>query len=208
MIINNSKYPISDKNYIQIETIKKQIVIGHISENEKNNFAKWTNRLNGNYTKTAPFTINKKGNVYKHFDPIYCSNILGNNDLDKKSIVILLENDGWLIKDFEKNKYINWIGYIYNKPEEIVEKKWRNYFYWAPYTNEQFNSTLELVNKLCEDFYIPKVAISHNTKIDDLDNFSGILYKSNLEKHFTDLSPAWDFEMFKYKLENNEKKFN
>ncbi len=205
MFINNSKYCLTEKNYIKTEVVKKQVVIGHISGSQKSNFIKWSHRLNGAYTKTAAFSISKTGKIYQHFDPVYSSNILGNNDLDYKSIVILLENDGWLIKDSEKNTYINWVGDIYNKPEEVVEKKWRNYFYWAPYTQEQFNSTLKLVNKLCEDFNIPKVATPHNTKMDDLDKFSGVLYKSNLEKYFTDLNPCWNFIEFKNKLETNEK---
>lgn len=208
MIIDENKYKLSVKNYIETETIKRQIIIGHTGVGQESLAHKWANRLNGKYTKTAAFTIDKLGNIYKHFDPLYCSNILGNVEQDKKSIVILLENEGWLVKDSEKNSYINWVGHIYNKPEDIFEKKWRNYSYWAPYTKEQFESTLKLVDKLCDEFYIPKIAVPHNTKIDILDTFSGVLYKSNIEKHYTDLSPAWKFEEFKYKLENNEKELN
>ena len=204
MKIDKKTYTLPDKNYINVETIKKQIVIGHTSSNKMRHYDKWTNRLNGNYKKTAAFTIDTNGKIYNHFDPIYFSEILGKMELDKKSIVILLENEGWLHKDAEKNEFINWVGYIYNKPEEVIERRWRNYSYWAPYSDEQFLSAVKLVNQLCEEFYIPKFAIPHNTKIEDLDNFNGILYKSNIEKHYTDLSPAWNCEKFKYKLEQNE----
>jgi hypothetical protein len=60
---------------------------------------------------------------------------------------------------------------------------------------------LKLVNKLCDEFFIPKIAIPHNTKMENAETFEGILYRSNLEKHYTDLSPAWKCEAFKYKLE-------
>lgn len=205
MKIDEKRYILPEDNYIKAPTIKKQIIIGHTSTSKMRHFDKWTNRMNGNYKKTAPYTIDNNGNVFNHFEPIYFSEIFGNLELDKKSIVILLENEGWLVKDAEKNRFINWIGHIYNKPELVVEKRWRGYLNWAPYSNEQFISTLKLVNKLCEEFYIPKIAIPHNTKIEDLDNFNGVLYRSNIEKNYTDLSPAWNCEEFKYKLENNEK---
>ncbi len=114
----------------------------------------------------------------------------------------MLENNGSLIKDSENNQFIDWVGHIYNKPEEVVEKRWRNYQYWAPYTDEQVDSTVELVKRLCKEFYIPKFAIPHNTKLSQVDDFEGVLYKSNLEKYYTDLSPAWNCEAFKEKLEN------
>ena len=205
MKIDEKTHCLPDDNYIKVETIKKQIVIGHTGSSKMRHVEKWKNRLNGKYKKTAAFTIDTKGKIYQHFDPIYFSDFLGNIELDKKSIVILLENDGWLTKDVEKNEFINWVGYNYNKPEDVVERRWRNYLYWAPYSNEQFISALKLVNSICEEFFIPKFAIPHNTKIEDLDNFNGVLYKSNLDKNYTDLSPAWNCEKFKYKLEENEK---
>jgi hypothetical protein len=205
MKINSKQYPLPEDNYTKVQTIKKQIVIGHTSTNSMRHFTKWTHRMCGKYKKTAPYTIDIHGTIFNHFEPIYFSEILGNLELDKKSIVILLENDGWLIKDEEKNRFINWVGHIYNKPEPVFEKRWRSYLYWAPYSKEQFNSTLKLVRKLCEEFYIPKFVVPHNTKMEDLDNFNGVLYRSNIEKHYTDLSPAWNCEDFKYKLEQNEK---
>lgn len=202
MVIDKTSYELSTNNYINEETIKHQIVLGHTSTNDMLHVTKWKNRLNGNYKKTAAFTIDIGGGIYRHFDPIYFSNILGNIEFDKKSIVILLENSGSLIKDGENNQFIDWIGHIYNKPEKVIEKRWRNYQYWAPYTDEQVISTVELVKSLCKEFYITKFVIPHNTKLNQLDDFEGVLYRSNLEKYNTDLSPAWNFEEFKNKLEN------
>lgn len=203
MILDEKTYLLPDSNYIKAETIKKQIIIGHTSSLDMLHHTKWINRLNGNYKKTAAFSIDKDGVVFNHFDPIFFSNFTENLETDKKSIVILLENEGWLIKNNEKNEYINWIGYIYNKPDLVVEKRWRGYTYWAPYTPQQFNSAVELANKLCDEFFIPNIAIPHNTKVDKLDSFQGVLYNSNFEKLFTDLSPAWNCEEFKYKFENS-----
>jgi hypothetical protein len=143
MDINDRDFFLDEKNYIKEETIKKQIVIGHTGNNNMSHFVKWTTRLNGKYNKTAPYTINSDGIVYQHYDPIYTSKMLGNIDLDNKSIIILLENDGWLIKDEEKNKFFNWVGNIYNKPDLVVEKRWRGYLHWAQYTKKQLQSTVE-----------------------------------------------------------------
>lgn len=200
-MIDDKTYELPETNFFKEQTIKKQIVISHSSSNGMQHLAKWKHRLNGNYKKTAAFTIDIGGNIYQHFDPIYFSELFGNLEEDKKKIVILLENEGWLVKNQEKNEYINWSGYIYNRLEPIHERKWRGYTHWAPYPIAQFESALFLVNKLCDEFYIKKNVIPHNTKIDNLDEFEGVLYRSNFEKHYTDLSPAWNCENFKYKLE-------
>lgn len=202
MNIDYNTYRLPDNNYLTPETIKKQIVIGHTGTEGMKHFAKWTTRHNGNYKKTAAFTIDAAGQVYNHFDPVYSSNLIGKVEIDKKSIIILLENEGWLIKDPEKGQFLNWIGHIYNKPEEVVERRWRNYQFWPPYTEAQFKAAIDLVNQLCQEFFIPKFVIPHNTKIDGLDEFEGVLYKSNIDKNNTDLNPTWDFELFKQNVEN------
>lgn len=197
-------YGLPEKNYIKVETIKKSIILGNLYNSPEINFTKWTTRYNGDYKKTAAFTIDVAGCIYRHFDPTYYSNIIGNVELDKRNIVILLENEGWLVKNEKENKFIDWMGYIYNRSDEIFEKKWRNQQFWAPYSIEQVDSTINLVTKLCGDFNIKKLVIPHNTKIDDTENFEGIFYRSNIEKHYTDLSPAWSCENFKYRLENEK----
>lgn len=204
MILDDKTFSLSPKNYIVTETVKRQIVLGHTGNLIPQNYGKWVNRYNGKYNKTAAFSIQKSGIVFKHFEPYYCSTYFNNIDLDKKSIVILLENEGWLNKDSESQKFLNWIGNIYNNPEEIVIKLWRKYMYWSPYTEEQFHATLELVKMLCDEFFIPRTVPQHNTKIDDLSGYTGILYKSNIDKTCTELSPAWNYELFKNKLETYE----
>lgn len=197
----NEDYLLNENNYVPIECIKTQIVLASTFNHDMKHFIGWENRHNGNYKKTAAFTIDAAGVVYKHFEPKHHSKFFGKLELDTKSIVILLENDGWLIKDEEKNQFITWIGDIYNKPNEVFDKRWRNYRYWAPHTKAQFDSALELVKKLCDEFYIPLEAIGHNTKVESLSDFQGVIYKSNIEKHYTDLNPSWDCGEFKNKLE-------
>lgn len=203
MIIDDITYALSIDNYIPIETIKKQIILAHSFNHDMRHYIGWKNRMNGEYKKTAAFSIDAAGLIYKHFDPIFHSKFFGDEEIDRQIIVILIENDGWLIKDVEKNLFITWIGDIYSGPPEIVEKRWRGYNYWCPYTKKQFESAIELVKHLCDEFFIPLTIIGHNTKIDNIMDFEGVLYKSNFEKHYTDLSPSWDCEEFKNKIELN-----
>lgn len=201
MIIDNQKYKLTENNFTPTECIKKQIIFGNTFNHDMKHVIGWENRHNGKYNKTAAFTIDAAGLVYEHFNPSFYSNYFDNKALNIKSIVILLENDGWLFRDEEKNQFITWIGDIYNKSPKVFDKRWRTYRYWAPYTKEQTDSAAKLVIKLCDEFGIPKNVIGHNTKVELIDEYNGVLYKSNLDKNYTDLSPAWDFEGFKNKIE-------
>jgi N-acetyl-anhydromuramyl-L-alanine amidase AmpD len=207
MIIDRKTYKLEPKNYTPIESKKTRIVLGHTNNYDMKHFIGWQKRLNGKYQKTAHFTISKDGNVYEHFDPKFYSSYFKYHDLNSKSIVVLLENEGYLIKDSKNQQFITWLGDIYKGGSDVLEKKWRNLNYWAPYTKEQMNSAVELVNTLCDDFNIPRDTINHNTKLNSLGDFSGILYKANLDKFYTDLNPTWDFEVFKNKIENYETKY-
>jgi hypothetical protein len=204
MHIDTLTYELPSNNFVPVESIKKQIVIGHTFNHNMRHVTGWLHRYNGIYKKTAAFTIDAAGSVYQHFDPKYQSRYFNNLDQDKKSIIILIENDGWLIKDEEKNEFITWIGDIYNQPNQIVEKRWRGYDHWVPYSEKQIEVATELVKMLCEEFEIPMTAFSHNTKIENLGDYKGIVFKGNLDRHFTDLSPAWPFEEFKNKIEINQ----
>lgn len=206
MKIDGKTHILSTDNFIPVETKKTRIILGHTFNHDMLHVIGWKHRYNGKYKKTAAFTINKDGLIYKHFDPKYYSNYFKYQELNTKSIVILMENDGYLINDSENKQFITWIGDIYKEPTEVVEKKWRGLKYWAPYTKQQIESATELVKSLCGEFKIPLTAISHNTKVEYLGVFNGVLYKSNLDKYHTDLSPCWDCELFKKNIENNERK--
>tara|TARA_R100000908_G_scaffold23482_1_gene9511 strand:+ start:19503 stop:20129 length:627 start_codon:yes stop_codon:yes gene_type:complete len=205
MIINTKRYKLTKKNYIPQGTKKNKIVIGVTYSNNMSHYTGWSNRNNGAYTRTAMFTVSMDGKVYEHFSPNYFSDFMLKPDLNESSITILLENEGWLIKDLtNENKYINYVGHIYNRKDSVINKRWRNQTYWAPFTDKQVDSTIKLVAELCKNFNIPMNVVSHNTNLDDAQNFNGVLYRSNFEKYYTDITPAWDFKYFKNKLEKNK----
>jgi len=201
MIIDEETYKLDNTNYVPIEIKKTRIVLGHTFNHDMRHFIGWKHRFNGHYKKTAAFTISSSGKIFKHFNPKFYSKYFKQYDLNTRSIVILLENDGHLINDSENNQFITWNGDIYKDQTKVVEKKWRALNYWVPYSEEQIESVTNLVKSLCEEFEIPLSAISHNTKVEYLGGFNGVLYKSNLEKYHTDLNPSWDCELFKKNIE-------
>lgn len=194
-------YKLSTNNYIETETVKKRIVIGNSFSINMNHYIGWTKRMNGRYKRTANYTVKLDGTIHEHFSPKYYSNYLNDAKLDSSTISIVLENEGWLSKDLiNENVYIDYVGNIYNRGE-VVEKRWRNFKYWAPYTNEQMESLVSLVKNLSIEYNIPLNIVSHNTGFKDANKYEGVLYRSNFEKYYTDISPTWDFEEFKNKLE-------
>jgi N-acetyl-anhydromuramyl-L-alanine amidase AmpD len=201
MDIDKKTYNLSNKNYHKKEFIKHQIIIGNSFSENLNHLKRWEHRLGGEYTKTSTFTIDRKGNIYQHYDPKYYSDFIGDKMIDKKIISITIENQGWLLKDLLKDKYIDWVGNIYKRRAKVIEKKWRGFIYWDPYTNSQIKACEELLYYLCEKYNITCSCVGHNTYIDGIESFAGITYRSNFYKEKTDLSPAWNFSNFKNKIE-------
>jgi N-acetyl-anhydromuramyl-L-alanine amidase AmpD len=75
----------------------------------------------------------------------------------------------------------------------VFEKKWRDYFFWQPYTEEQIQSTYSLCDKLLKEMKIKLQIVEHNTKITGIEKFMGVDSKSNFDTNYTDLSPAFNF---------------
>jgi hypothetical protein len=148
---------------------------------------------------TKEITTNKSI-LYQLLNNEECSQIFKNPDIDNESIVISLENLGWVQKEPLTSHYVNWIGDIYNG--EVFERKWRDYYFWQPYTKEQMDSLVKLCDKIFEETTIQYQIIGHNTKITDFHKYEGLLTRSNFDVSFTDVSPAFNFEDFIKKIEN------
>ena len=106
---------------------KKQIILTHTSRNVSDYILSLKNRYNGKYDKIPHFLIKKDGRVLQMMDPSFYSNYLDSEHQNKTSIIISLENFGWLKKNPLNTSYVNWIGDIYK--EGIYERKWRGYFF-------------------------------------------------------------------------------
>lgn len=201
MVIDDETYLLTDKNFIEKSTIKTQIVIGNSFTHNLKYVNGWKKRQGGNYKKTTTFSIDKKGNIYQHFNDNFYSKTLNDINVDENIITITLENVGWLNKDLLKDRHIDWVGNIYKRRAKVIDKRWRGFRYWEPYSNKQFNSCINLVTFLCDKHNINKKCVGHNTFIKNIGDFNGVIYRSNYNKDFTDVSPAWDFKKFKNKIE-------
>ena len=201
MVIDSTKYKLKEDNFFEDITLKQQIVIGNSLSNNLKNINGWETRDGGKYKRTSTFSIDKKGNIYQHYDDSFYSEFSGDVEIDKKIITISLDNLGWVIKDLLKDRYIDWVGNIYKRRAKVINKRWRGFQFWEPYTPKQFNACIDLVTYLCDKHKINKKCVGHNTYIKDIETFNGVSYKSNYHKELTDVSPAWDFKKFKNKIE-------
>jgi len=179
---------------------KHQIILTHTSRNIDDYLQSLKIRLNGKYKKIPNYIITREGKILQLLGKNENSEYFKNPNINRNSIIISLENLGWLQKEPLTDHYINWIGDIYKG--KVFERKWREYFFWQPYTDSQ----LENLGKLCIDLFktvkIKQQIIEHNTKINGIEKFAGVVSRSNFNTLFTDVSPAFSFDEFLKKIEN------
>ena len=179
---------------------KHQIILSNTFRKIDDYLISLINRHNGKYNKIPNYIIDREGKIHKLLNDIEHTEFFLEPNINRNSIIITLENLGWLEKEPLKNHYINWNKDIYNG--EIVEKKWREHFFWQPYTENQMTSLGFLCNKLCNDLKIKKQIIGHNTKINGIEKYEGIVSRSNFDLNYTDVTPSFDFEKLLKKIEN------
>lgn len=179
---------------------KKQIILTHTSREVNNYLMSLKYRYNGKYDKIPNYIVDREGKILKLLNDNEHSNFFTTQNTNRNSIVISLENLGWLEKQPLKNSHINWIGNIYS--EKVFEKKWRDYFFWQPYTEPQLIQTARLCNELSKKLSINKECIGHNTKVNGVEKYEGIVTRSNFNSDYTDLSPAFNFDEFIKYIEN------
>lgn len=186
------------------QKIKNKIVLINTFRDIKNYLISLKYRHNGNYDKIPNYVITKKGEVLNLLNDDEYSNFFNKDILNYNSIVVAIENLGWIEKNKNTGLNNNWIGDIYNG--EPYYKKWRDYDFWDTYTDEQINKLSLLCLYICKNMKIEKKFIGHNTKTDIDKKFNGIISRSNIYKTYTDISPSFDIKLFEKKLENDNRK--
>jgi N-acetyl-anhydromuramyl-L-alanine amidase AmpD len=181
---------------------KKQIILCHTSREVEEYLTSLNFRYNTHYDKIPNYIITKNGKVLQLMHDSCYSNIMYDANVNRNSIIVMLENLGWLEKKPLTEYHVNWIGNIYK--QGIFEKKWRDYFIWQPYTTSQTETTAKLCNYLLEENSIEKNFIGHNTKIDGAERYEGVICRSNFDSMYTDLSPAFDYGYLQKKIENEQ----
>lgn len=178
---------------------KYQIILTHTSRNINDYLQLLKYRNNGKYNRIPNYIITREGKILQLLGNEGHSDYFSNPNINRNSIIVSLENLGWLHKEPLTNHYVNWIGDIYKG--NVFEKKWRDYYFWQPYTSVQIDSTSKLCNELFKDMLIKRQIVEHNTKITGIEKYCGIVTKSNFNTNFTDVSPAFNFEEFLKKIE-------
>lgn len=177
---------------------KKQIILAHTGCNLEDYLVKITTRYNKKYDRVPAYVIAQDGTVYEFFNPKYSTKFMEEDSVDKMSIIIVLENVGWLAKDPKENTYCDWKGHEYLG--DVAHKDWRNKKHWATYSDEQMVALLEVIPELCQRFKITKAFVGDNIPIHKPKTFKGVITRSNYDKKFYDLSPAFNFDLLNENL--------
>ena len=181
---------------------KKQIILCHTSREVGEYLTSLELRYNTKFDKIPNYVISRNGTVKQLLANNSHTNFFLQENINRNSIIITLENLGWLEKKPLTNHYINWKGSIYK--EQVFEKKWRDYFFWEPYTKTQIEKTVELCKNIFSEMSINPQFIGHNTKINGIEKYEGVVSRSNFDTNYTDVNPSFDFEYFLNELENEE----
>ena len=181
---------------------KRQIILCHTSREVEEYLTSLKFRYNEKYDKIPNYVVTTEGKVIQLLDDVSYSNYFTESNINRNSVIVCLENLGWLEKKPLTNYYINWKGSIYNK--QVYEKKWRDFFFWQPYTTSQTETTGRLCNQLIESLNLERKFIGHNTKVEGVSRFGGIVSKSNFDTAFTDLNPSFNFETFTKFIEHEQ----
>jgi hypothetical protein len=178
---------------------KSQIILTHTSRNVGEYLMMLKYRYNGKFKRIPNYIITREGKVLKLLENNEHSEYFSEPNINRNSIIITLENLGWLQKEPLTDYYINWIGDIYKG--NVFEKKWRDYFFWQPYTDKQIELSALLCRELFKELSIKNQIVEHNTKINGIEKYEGVVTKSNFDTQFTEVSPAFSFEEFLKKIE-------
>jgi N-acetyl-anhydromuramyl-L-alanine amidase AmpD len=194
-LINNNRF-----KSIGEQKLKNQIILIHTGREHHNYINSLTYRFNGEYSKIPNYLVTRNGEIFQFLDDTEYSNIFDIPSINRNSVIISLENLGWLQKEPLKDYYVNWIGDIYNG--NVYEKKWRDYFFWEPYTETQMGKTAELCKYVSSKMSIKSQFIGHNTKINGVEKYEGVVSRSNFDVNYTDINPSFHFEYFLNEMEN------
>jgi len=192
--IDKKTYRISSDNYYKSKPKKKQIVIGFSLRKNDNYLKHMQIKEFGKTKKWNTYTITRDGIIYEHYNPNYYTDFLGKKEWDKQSISIILENAGSLIK-INETEYINWLNEIFNN-DDVINYKWMGQKYWEKIPSNQYYTTLNLCNELCDKLKIEKKIMDFHNYHEDTVKFNGIVFRSNYIENSTDINPTFNIDKF------------
>lgn len=169
-----------------------QILLCHTNRDIKNYLKGLGLRNNGKYKQIPNYVIDKKGKVHQ-LNRQDVSNHYLCGYRKEGVIIVCLENRGWLRRRSSDGKYVDWLGDIYKS--DVFSKKWRNKLYWDKYTDKQIKKTKKVIKEICDKNNIPHEFIGHNVLVEGVENFKGVVSRSNYNEYWTDINPSFNFEI-------------
>lgn len=192
MVFNNT-YFTNNERILKTDCFKNKIVLTNTSQNINSHLNKIKYRYYGNYDKIPTYTIDRFGIFYIHANPNNITNYFNSSEIDSNSIIISLENVGWLSK--QDDSYRTWDNQKYTN--NIVDKMWRGKQYWADYSEEQYLALSQLLNYLFNEYAINKYIVDNNVFNNNSHKINGVINRSNFNKDYYDLTPAFNFNKLK-----------
>jgi len=188
-------------NIYRRKTKKTQIFLYDTGRRFDDFMMKLRYRNNEQYDDIPHYIITKTGKIIKIFDTNHSSKTFDKPSVDNRMVKIALENLGWLNKNTITGVLHNWIGDPYRS--EPYVKKWRDRYFWDPYSEEQLQSLVELTKEICKKHNIPYQTVPGQGYLSNVRKFTGIVCKSNFLNIYTDINPSFNFNTF-YKDEHKE----
>lgn len=189
--------------YIKRVTGKTQIVLHHTVSALGKYIDDWFKSDKGKSKVAVAYVVDKDGSIYQLFDPIYWAWHIGGGASRKnneESIAIEVVNEGQLFKRSDGSFYW-WIDndypegrFEYEGIATVLAKEFRGFLNFASYTDEQVDSTHDLIKFLFDKFpNIPRRFINTFDYNRNTLSYKGVVMHVNLrETGKWDLSPAWD----------------
>lgn len=199
---------------------KEKIVLHHTAGHLQGDLHSLTR---GRHPVSTAFVIARDGTIYQLFHSNKWSYHLGkgaigiNEIQSKQSIGIELSNYGYLIQRGNKLETI-YSRTKNKKGEEVIdeycdiidthlyqklEASFRGQFYYATFTEAQYNSLATLIRYICNEYDIPNTFLPPNLRFgitQEAANFRGILSHVNfIARGKWDLGPVFDYELLEKK---------
>lgn len=181
-------------NVVRRKAKKTQIFLYDTGRRVDDYLTKLRYRNNEQYEDIPHYIVTKSGKVIKLFDTNHSSKTFGNSNVDRRMVKIAMENLGWLNKNTITGVLHNWIGDPYRSEPYI--KKWRDHYFWDPYSEAQFRSLVKLSGEICEEHKIPYQTVPGQGYLSNVRKFTGIVCKSNFLNIYTDINPSFNFNIF------------
>jgi len=196
------QHRLSENQYFQELTDKKQIYLHHTAGGPSAvNVAKFFNSQQGKVA--TAFIIDNNGTIVQCFSSknwayhlglkqeIFTESGVPYKSLDKISVGIEICNYGPLTK--KNGYYYNYVGGKVDYTDiTILDKKYKGHIYWQKYTDEQIESTRQLLVYLCDQYKIPRTYFATIFNIDKraLKGESGIFTHNSVRKDKSDIYPC------------------